>query len=191
MTKGELRKLFLRKRVDLPAADYFLLNEKICDHFFEDVDLTGVRVLHTFLPIEKNREVNTWLIIDRLKLEFPSLRIAVPKINNQSGLLDNFYFEEAGQLENNLWGIPEPKYGVPTPTKEIDAVLVPLLACDAMGHRVGYGRGFYDKFLSTCRPDCRKIGLSFFDVVDKIAGTSENDVRLNLIVTPEKSLVFE
>lgn len=184
MTKAEARKIFLEKRVELNEAEWAQANKRICDIFFAAIDLNFVQVLHTFLPIEKTKEVDTWLIIDRVRREFPHVRISVPKINNQNATLDNFYFEGLHQLENNTWGIPEPKQGVPTPVEKIDAVLVPLLASDKKGNRVGYGRGFYDKFLATLRPDTKKIGLSFFEPVDHLSNMLPTDIRLSHLITP-------
>ena len=185
MTKKELRKIYLRKRMELSVAMFQQLNQQLCDRFFSAVNVSDINVLHTFLPIKKNREVNTWLIIERLKKDYPQVRIAIPKINNQTAELEHYYYENEDQLKNNTWEIPEPVKGVPTPTEKIDAVLVPLLAFDKQGHRLGYGRGFYDKFLSSCRPDCVKIGLSFFEVEEKIEGISDKDIPLNLIITPD------
>ena len=185
MTKKELRKIYLRKRMDLSDAAYQELNERLSDHFFSTINVSGIRVLHTFLPIKKNREVNTWMIIERLKRDYPQVQISVPKINNQTAELEHYYYESPDQLKNNTWEIPEPVKGVPTPTDKIDAVLVPLLAFDKQGHRLGYGRGFYDKFLSSCRPDCLKIGVSFFEFEEKIEGISDKDIPLNLIITPD------
>ena len=190
MTKKDLKRLYLKKRMELSEAEYLQLNKQLCDIFFANIDLSQIKVLHTFLPIKKNKEVDTWLIIDRIRKEFPNLRISIPKINNQTAVLDNYYFEGLDQLENNTWEIPEPMQGIPTPTEKIDAVLAPLLAFDKQGNRVGYGLGFYDKFLVTCRADCQKIGLSFFEIVDKIDGIDENDVPLNLIITPKNSILI-
>lgn len=184
--KKELRKIYLKKRMELSEGEFRLLNQQICDNFFVSIDLSKINVIHTFLPIEKNREVNTWLIIDRLTRQFPGIRISVPKINNQTAVLEHYYFEGKDQLKNNTWEIPEPVRGLPTPLDKIDAVLVPLLAFDKLGNRLGYGRGFYDRFLAECRPDCLKIGLSIFEMEEKIEGMDEKDVPLNMIVTPEK-----
>ena len=69
-------------------------------------------------------------------------------------------------------------------------VLVPLLACDRAGHRVGYGKGFYDRFLAACRPDCRKIGLSYFRPVEAIVDVYDGDVRLDRVITPDGVIQF-
>ena len=185
MNKKELRKIYLKKRTALSDAEYLRLNALLCTQFFAAVRLDDVHVLHTFLPIRKTREVNTWMIIERLQKDFPQIKVSVPKINNQTSQLENYYLEGPEQLKNNTWEIPEPVKGVPTPNEQIDAVLVPLLAFDKRGHRLGYGRGFYDRFLSTCRADCLKIGLSFFGMEEKIDGIDEKDVALDLIITPD------
>jgi 5-formyltetrahydrofolate cyclo-ligase len=186
MIKKELRKIYLRKRMELSPEQCEELNHRLCDRFFSAVALSGISVLHTFLPIRKNNEVDTWLIIDRLNREFPHIRISVPKINNHSAELEHYFLEGRDQLENNTWDIPEPVKGIPTPVETIDAVLVPLLAFDKQGHRLGYGRGFYDRFLATCRPGCLKIGLSFFEMEEKIDDIGQKDIPLNLIITPQR-----
>jgi 5-formyltetrahydrofolate cyclo-ligase len=190
MTKEALRKIYLDKRMSLSEAAFSELSRKVADNFFALADLSFIRVLHTFLPIRKTNEPDTWVIVDRIRREFPNVRIAIPKINNQTSQLDNFYFEGLHQLENNTWGIPEPKQGIPVPTEKIDAALVPLLAFDKSGHRVGYGRGFYDKFLSTCRPDCKRIGLSYFAAVDSISNVHPQDLPLDMVVTPDGIITF-
>ena len=67
-------------------------------------------------------------------------------------------------------------------------VLVPGVCFDQTGHRVGYGKGFYDRFLKTCRPGCLKVGLSYFEPVDPIDDVHDGDVRLDFIVTPELTI---
>src|SRR5688500_392826 len=188
MTKKELRKIYLKKRMDLSEGQYEQLNRELSDHFFKAVRLSGINVLHTFLPIKRTREVNTWHIIERIKKDYPHVKVSVPKINNQTSELEHYFLESPDQLKNNTWEIPEPVYGIPTSTDKIDAVLVPLLAFDKLGHRLGYGRGFYDRFLAGCRPDCLKIGLSFFESEEKIDGINEKDIPLDLIVTPKTVL---
>jgi 5-formyltetrahydrofolate cyclo-ligase len=190
MTKQEIRKKYLQKRHSLTEAEFEILNARVCEQFFASTDLSSTQVLHTFLPIEKQKEVNTWLIIARAKQEFPKLRISIPKINNQSSTLENFYLESPDQLEKNTWGILEPKQGIPTPVETIELVLVPLLGFDKRGNRVGYGRGFYDKFLAACTPQCKKIGVTLFDGVDSIDDINPHDRPLNKVITPDEVILF-
>ena len=189
MTKQDLRKLYLEKRAALSEADVAQLSFQIYQNFFSNIDLSFVRVLHTFLPITSKREVDTWLIIDRIRREFPQIRLSIPRVNNKTGELENIYFEGLHQLETNAWGIQEPKQGVPTESDKIDLVLVPLLVFDKNGDRVGYGKGYYDRFLKLCRSDCKKIGLSLFEAIEKIS-SEEYDVRLNGVITPETCIIL-
>ena len=69
-------------------------------------------------------------------------------------------------------------------------VFVPLLALDKKGHRVGYGKGFYDAFLKDCKPDVIKIGLSFFEAEDIVDDVFKSDVKLDYCVKPENVYEF-
>ena len=188
MTKAELRKSYLQKRQALTDADCLNYSREICEQFFSYFDLSFLITIHLYLPIEKNKEPDTWLILDRIRREFPNVRISVPRVRDNH--LENIFFEGLHQLEKNAWGIPEPKQGVPTPTEKIDLVIVPLLAFDQMGHRVGYGKGFYDRFLKECRPDCKKIGLSFLEPIEKITDPEVHDVTLTHCITPARIYQF-
>lgn len=189
MNKKELRKLFLEKRKALTEAECAQFNLLIFSHFFASIDLSFVHVLHTYLPITNNQEPDTWSILDRIRREFPHIRVSVPCVAGDH--LDNFYFEGPQQLEVSTWGIQEPKQGVPTPPEKIDLVIVPLLAIDKQGHRVGYGRGYYDRLLGQVRPDCRKVGLSLFQAVDMIDDVTPSDIPLDQCVTPEGVIAFK
>jgi 5-formyltetrahydrofolate cyclo-ligase len=190
MTKKELRKHYLNKRKALSSAEYKNLNLKLFKQLFSSVDLSAVKVLHTFLPIEKNNEPDTWPIIDRIRKEYPKIKISIPRINDQTGELENFYFENKDQLKYNIWGIPEPKHGIPTEPSSIDMVFAPMLVFDRTGHRVGYGKGFYDRFFRQCSSNCKRIGICVFPPVDNIDDVSEYDERLDMIITPEESFKF-
>jgi 5-formyltetrahydrofolate cyclo-ligase len=183
MTKQELRKIYLEKRQSLSEAEYGQLNFQLYQNFFSAIDLSFIKVLHIFLPIVSKHEPDTWLIIDRIRREFPHLRISIPKVNNQQGELEHFYFEGLHQLTTNAWGIQEPKQGVPTETEKIDVVLVPLLVFDNEGYRIGYGKGYYDKFLSQLKPGTKKVGISLFPAVESLP-VDDWDVKMNSCVTP-------
>ena len=144
MTKGEWRKLYLDKRLALSASAHTEWSEALCNKFFQSLDLSFIRVLHTFLPIKKNKEPDTWLIIDRIKTKFPNIRLSLPKVNHETGELVNFYWEGTDQIIENKWGISEPRQGTVIPPDKIDMVLVPLLVFDQEGNRIGYGKGESD-----------------------------------------------
>lgn len=183
MTKKELRKLFLEKRKSLNKASQASMNLALSANFFAAIDLSSTSVLHTYLPITDNNEPDTWIIVDRIRREFPRVQVCIPRMAD-SDTLDNILYEGPQQVASGKWGIPEPKYGNVVENEKLDLVIVPLLAVDRTGHRVGYGRGFYDRLLNDVRADCRKVGLSFFEPVNAIEDIGEHDVVLDVCVTP-------
>src|SRR5262249_34070605 len=94
------------------------------------------------------------------------------------------------ELAENRWQISEPVHDERVDANEIDMVFIPLLCFDRYGHRVGYGKGYYDRFLRACRHDCIKVGLSDFEPVDKISDAHEGDVKLDAAVTPSATINF-
>ena len=188
MNKKELRKLFLEKRKELTEGELARLNLALYSQFFASIDLSFIRVLHAFLPIAGNHEPDTWALLDRVRREFPQVSVSLPRVDGNQ--LENIYYEGPHQLHTSAWGIQEPRQGVPTPPNKIDLVLVPLLAFDKRGHRVGYGKGYYDRLLSQVRPDCLKVGLSFVPPVEEIEDINVADIPLSQCVTPEGVISF-
>jgi len=186
MTKQEIRIQLINRRQALTDTEYNQLSQNLCTIFFSKIDLSTTKTLHIFLPIISKKEPNTWLIIDRLSKDFPNVRISIPKMKDENTLI-NFYFEGRNQIKESKWKIPEPQFGTITPIDSIDLVIVPLLAFDLNGNRVGYGKGFYDRFLKECRPDCKKVGISFFEPIVEISDISMNDVKLDRVVTPTQA----
>ena len=191
MTKSEVRRLYRQQRAALSPADWAQRCEAIAHHFIHWLgDWKGKRVdplrLHLFLPIERQNEVDTWPIIQRLWQECPTVQIAVPVTDLVDRRMTHYSINPGTRFDVNRYGIPEP---CPLPASPLssdgfDLVLVPLLAFDQQGQRVGYGGGFYDRFLAECRPDCLKIGLSLFEPVESIQDTHAGDIPLNLCITP-------
>jgi 5-formyltetrahydrofolate cyclo-ligase len=97
---------------------------------------------------------------------------------------------ENTKIVKNNYNIPEPLNGINLPDDIIEVVFVPLLAFDKIGNRVGYGKGFYDKFLSKCKPSTLKIGLSFFEAEPLIEGVFDTDIKLNHCITPNEIYCF-
>jgi 5-formyltetrahydrofolate cyclo-ligase len=189
MDKKALRSYYLQLRLQLSEAEWVQGSKRMCDLFFIHVDLAFVRSLHIFLPLKKKAEPDTWLIIERIKREFPHVQIVIPKIDPTTKQLRSIVLEGTSQLTQNEWGIEEPDFGKEVAPKEVDVVIVPLLVFDRSGHRIGYGKGFYDKFLSQCRADSKKIGLSFFEPVENIQ-SEPFDVALTSVITPSSYFSF-
>lgn len=186
MLKAELRKIYLAKNTSLSIIETAEHSKTIADHFFRHIDLANVKNLHTFLRIEKYNEVDTSAIYQKVWRDFPAIRTLAPRTNVATGEIESVAFGPATELHENKWGIPEPTGEATADASEFDMVIVPLLCFDARGFRVGYGKGFYDKFLKKCREDCIKVGISHFPPVGKIDDVGAHDVRLDLCVTPEE-----
>lgn len=192
MSKQEIRAEQLLKRKNLSENLYFELSQKIADQFFLNFHhkLLQTKTLHLFLPIEKNHEPNTNFILKTLQQRFKKTEIAIPKTDFESQELIHFLIDDTTEFQENKYGIPEPIAGELIEESKIDLVLVPLLAFDQYGHRIGYGGGFYDRFLAKVRPDCIKIGLSFFEPITFDFEPDQTDQRLNFCITPNKIWSF-
>jgi 5-formyltetrahydrofolate cyclo-ligase len=185
MLKAELRKTMLQRRRALSREEVQLRSMQIADQFFANFILKPGQIIHVFLPIIKNNEVDTWLIIERLRLHYPNVRVAVPVTDAEQNVLTHHHLTNDAILVENSWGIPEPQDAQHILAAEVDVILIPLLAFDEAGHRVGYGKGFYDRFLAECRTDVIKIGLSLEPPVQTIADPNPFDVPLDAVVMPD------
>lgn len=186
MNKSELRKIYLEKQKSLSDSERREKSRRIAERFFENFSLENICFLHVFLAIEKNREVETSYIFKRLWRDFLEITTVASRIDFRAMTLENLKLTPETKLVRNRWHIFEPTDGELIEIEKIDAVTVPLLCFDERGYRVGYGKGFYDKFLSECRTDCLKIGLSYFAPVAEISDAREYDVKLDCCVTPEE-----
>jgi 5-formyltetrahydrofolate cyclo-ligase len=180
-----------QKRARYTAAELQEWSSRITGHFFDHFALPAYKTVHVFLPILRKKEIDTWQIIRQLQMNYPHIRIAVSVSNMVEFTLDHFWLKPETKLQENEWGIPEPVQAEAIAVADIDVVLVPLLAFDRQGHRVGYGKGFYDRFLSSCRPGTIKIGLSLETSVHQVADVHAGDVVLDYVITPAKVIAFQ
>ena len=154
------------------------------------LEMSPSQTVHLFLPIAGNKEPDTYAIAKWLQQRYPGMRIVLPKTEPGTYEMKHLVWDANTELVPNHWGIPEPATGTAVRPQEIDAVFLPLLAFDERGHRIGYGKGFYDRFLAECRPTTRKIGLSLFEAVEAISDVSPYDVAMDLCVTPTRIWTF-
>lgn len=190
MNKSELRKIYLAAQKKLSAEERKTLSAHIAERFFAEIDLAKINFLHIFIPIEKFYEIDTNLIVEKIRRDFPHVETVAPRVNFQTGEMESVKFTSATEFVQNRWQIREPQSSETIENQKMDLVVVPLLCFDRNGFRVGYGKGFYDKFLRTTRPDCQKIGVSYFAPVEKISNVADFDVKLDCVVTPETVFRF-
>lgn len=182
MQKVQLRSLYKRKRQALSDRQVEELQQNIYQQIFE-YDFSEVKNIHIFLPIEKQKEINTYPIVRFLRAQHKIIVISKSDFSNNT--LQHFIFEEKTELALNKYGIPEPENAEEITVQEIDLVFVPLLISDKENFRVGYGKGFYDRFLAECSSTVKTIGLNFFEPIEKITDCNEFDIPLEHIVYPK------
>lgn len=190
MTKSELRKAYLEKRRALSPGEVAAMSARIAERFFAEIDLASVRVLHTFIRIPKFNEFDTSNIYFRIWHDRLDITTCSPRIDKGSDELESFAFDQETEFVESSWGIREPAGTETVEPEEIDLVVVPLLCFDENGHRVGYGKGYYDRFLARCRPDCLKVGVSLFPPVETIEDIHSADVPLDICITPDRNYRF-
>ncbi|MGJ8591206.1 MAG: 5-formyltetrahydrofolate cyclo-ligase [Aquaticitalea sp.] len=182
MTKAELRIRYKNRRSKMS-------NEAIDDESLAianqllKLDIWNYSYYHLFLSIAEQKEINTEYILNILSGK--DKNILISKSDFKSVSMTHYLLTDATVIKKNKHHIPEPIEGIEITTDKIEVVFVPLLAFDQQGHRIGYGKGFYDAFLSVCKPNAVKIGLSFFEAEQKIGGIFESDVALDYCVTPK------
>lgn len=189
MIKRDLRKLYIEKRRHLSPQEMTKLDDLLLIRF-QQRPLGDITTVLNFWPIAEKHEVNTHLIIDYLSFFIPSLQLAYPVMTMTASVFKAVLVNEFTHFQQNQLGIAEPLSADEIDPYKIDVVFVPLLAFDKKGYRVGYGKGFYDKFLKTCRTDVLKIGLSYFDAEESIDDINDFDVTLNMCITPNKIYEF-
>lgn len=193
MKKAALRKEFLAKRKE--AGERWLIekNALIARNLEKYIQGNQFNTLHTFLSQLGSREIDTSFVIESFRIRFPIMRIAAPYIVPGTREMEHFLVTPFTHLVVNQWKIPEPDplTSERIQPREIDIVLVPLLAFDRQGYRVGYGGGYYDRFLPQTRPDCIKMGLSLFEAVDDIEDIDTFDIPLDACISPERLYDFK
>jgi 5-formyltetrahydrofolate cyclo-ligase len=189
MLKKEARKIFRQKRKSISPQEKLKLDDLLLIEF-QKLSLPFLSAVLSFYPHEENNEPDTFILTGYLQFKNPGLQIAYPKTDSASHSMQAIVCDDNHVFEKNNFSIHEPTHEESIDPDKIDMVIVPLLAFDEKGYRVGYGKGFYDRFLQQCRKDCIKIGLSYFDPIDAIDDADEFDVPLDFCITPQKAYVF-
>ena len=178
--KTFLRSHYKKKRLSLTKQEVDHLSLRVCKQL-DKLNIWKFKYYHIFISISKYNELDTSSIINKLKSE--QKIIIVPKISNNE--LFHFAINDETEFSLNEYGIKEPNDGNHFIIEKLDIIFIPLLAFDLEGHRVGYGKGYYDKFLKLTTSSTLKIGLSFFDPIIKIRDIDDDDVKLDYCITPK------
>jgi 5-formyltetrahydrofolate cyclo-ligase len=181
MNKNELRQKYKALRNQLSTEEIEDKSLAIANRLLS-LDIWEKTYFHLFLTIEEQKEVDTEFILQILAGK--DKEIVVSKSDFETHEMTHYLLTDNTKFKKNEYNIFEPVDGLEVPVSKIDVVFVPLLAIDKNGNRVGYGKGFYDNFLSKCKPETIKIGLSFFEPEEIIDDVFKTDIRLDYCVTP-------
>ncbi len=186
-SKQEIRKALLARRMALSisqrekAQDLLMIN-------LQKIPLPFLQLAHAYQPLPERHEPDPDPLVRWLQIANPTLQLAVPRMLEENELAHIIVTEDT-IWERNAWGIPEPLEGEIAMPADMDLIFVPLLGFDLKGNRIGYGKGFYDRFLKDTRPDAIKIGLSFLGPVETITADPW-DIPLDYVITPHQSYAF-
>lgn len=165
--------------------DFIRCNEAILRNLGGLPEIGGARTIHAYWPIEGRREIDLRPFLKQLQAQ--GKQIVLPVVLSfavwQEGRqrLEHRIFEGETNLKPNRWEVLEPAGTPRVDAQELDAIIVPALAADRRGYRLGYGKGFYDEFLAAC--NCPLIcPLHSSCLMDRLP-VSGHDVPVDLIVT--------
>jgi len=182
MDKSQIRKQYKSLREGLSKTQIENRSISIANRCLE-LPIWNKQIMHIFLSIENQKEVDTSFL--RTLLQGKDKEIVIPKIID-SVRLQHFLLTDHTLFKKNSLGIPEPVSGIEIKPSIIDVVFIPLLSFDSKGNRVGYGKGYYDRFLLNCKEECLKIGLSFFEEEQCVFDVEDTDIPLDFCVTPKQ-----
>lgn len=187
MTKTRIRKEYKNKRAQFSLEEIEEKSLAIANQSLK-LPIWEESIYSLYLSIKKFKEVNTEYLLHILQGKDKDVVLSKSDLEGRS--MTHYLLTDNTRMQINAWGIPEPIDGIEVSPQQIDVVFVPLLAFDNRGHRIGYGKGYYDYFLAQCRPETLKIGLSFFEAQPKNIEYGEFDIPLDYCITPEKIYRF-
>jgi 5-formyltetrahydrofolate cyclo-ligase len=187
LNKKELRHKYKALRQQLTAAQVDDYSLAIANQLLK-LNIWDFSMYHLFLSIKEQREINTDYILNILAGK--DKNTVIPKCNFKDYSLEHYLLTDNTQIAINDYNIPEPVDGIEIQESQLEVVFIPLLAFDTLGNRIGYGKGFYDRFLAQCKPETLKIGLSFFEAEEVAFEATQDDVRLDYCVTTKKIYTF-
>lgn len=180
--KEELRQHLLEQRKAISEATFLKASTAIVQKLKQQQEYINADVIHCYVSINDRREVDTHGLIQEM-LSFHK-KVVVPVTNFQEGTLTHIHLNSYEKLETNKWGVPEPGDGEEISPEELELVIVPMVAGDEHCNRIGYGKGFYDRFLKQVH--CPTIGLIFErNIIEKVP-VEDFDIPLNKILTEER-----
>ena len=184
--KAALRARFRSYRARLTVSDIAQRSAAICESLARLPEIQNARAVHAYWPIANEREVDIKPLILRLRGLGKQIVLPIVAFEATFPLLRHACFESEAALKPNKWGILEPVGGAMVGEEVMDVVLAPALGAGRNGHRIGYGKGFYDAFLGALRVPfiCPVFAACLVDA----APAEAHDVLMDILVTEDEIL---
>lgn len=185
MDKEYLRNYFLSMRKTLSINEMEKKSKLIFQALLHSDIYKLSSNIHCYISIKKNKEVDTTDFIQRAISD--GKKVSVPKVTGE-GKLSHYYIQNFDNLRLNSWGIPEPQQGEIARPDDFELIVVPMVAGDSFKNRLGYGKGYYDRFLK--RLNAFTAGVLFdCQVYEKQLPTESFDIPLRRLYT--ESVIIE
>lgn len=183
--KEKLRNHFLKKRNNLSGKEVEEKSQCIIDRILKMKVFQQAQTFHSYVSIQKNNEVDTIRFLE-ICLQMGK-NLVVPKMIGE-GKLSHIRLDSLKDLRKNSLGVPEPVGGRKFSVDDLDLVIVPMVAGDRKKNRIGYGAGYYDRFLTNC--SAPKIGLLFdCQLYDDTLPVENFDIPLDILITESGRIV--
>ena len=183
--KGEIRRAFLEKRNALAPIDILEKSNAVINRLLSLKEFKEARKILTYISF--GSEVNTHGLI---RLLFGKKEVFVPVVEREKREIYISELKDWKELSSGAYGILEPRKDCirKRDIKEVEIVLVPGIAFDEEGYRIGYGGGYYDKFLK--KTNGKKIGIAYDFQILKRLPHEDHDVKMDRIITEKRVLSF-
>jgi len=188
LKKETARKNYQKKRQELSSLRFEEDSSQIIHNLIELIKKFKPTCIHCFLTINQKSEINTKPIMEYCWEN--RIDVVVPVTDFTNNMLKNAKFEPSTKTALTKNNIPEPINPIWANDSDIELVITPLLAFDATGHRVGFGRGFYDRLFSSLHDEVKRVGVSFFEPCETLEDVDNYDVPLTHCVTPHTTHCF-
>ena len=185
--KTELRKRMRGLRSALPASAVQARSARIVDALHALPWVASARAVALFWPIEERHEVDLRPLDERLRSA--GARVAYPAVDPETREMSFRFVAHPDAMKEHGFGFREPAASEPAaPPGDLDVIVVPALAVDPRGHRIGYGAGYYDRTLPRFAPPARSVAVAFdFQLLAEIP-VDPPDVAVGWIVTDARAL---
>ena len=181
--KDLIRKIAFEKRSVLSYKSIEKYSKLITNELMYNFNFTNKKT-HLFYPIKENKEVDTWFLHKKIILKKNKFFCSIYNETDKSW--DCVQFDPKVDFKETTFKVPVPVNYINSKYNEIEIIIIPLIAFDKKGNRIGYGKGIYDKILAKLNPNCIKIGVSFFEEEKDIINAENHDIKLDYCQTTNK-----